>query len=155
MNTMNTPRFTAEASLSSPWGGGDADASRNVVPADDPMNCHNYDTAVCDSVDYYWTTSRGGSFVSYSDATNYCYYYYWTYGFPCSIYPIPYCTHQHTETISRCEGPCTGAGGSAKTITAFGVTQRCHSNWFYGWYPWIERNNSTGAVTQGCSGPCW
>lgn len=51
-------------------------------------------------------------------------------------------------------GPCTGAGGSDKCLSEGGVTQCCHSNWFYGWFPWIRICND-GTHAQGCSGPCW
>jgi len=58
-------------------------------------------------------------------------------------------------------GPCTGAGGSDQCVRAGGTTQCCHSNWLWGWSPWITvcgEFTATGTavqVTQGCNGPCW
>jgi hypothetical protein len=61
--------------------------------------------------------------------------------------PLPVC-----ETIN---GACTGAGGADQCITAGGVTQCCHSNWLYGWYPWIIVCSDGTVGGQGCSGPCY
>jgi hypothetical protein len=66
-----------------------------------------------------------------------------------------------TPCCQRFNGPCTGAGGPDKCITAGGTAQCCHSNWLYGWYPWITvcgEFTATGTATQvtkGCNGPCW
>jgi len=57
-------------------------------------------------------------------------------------------------TCKTTTGRCTGAGGADQCIIAGGVTQCCHSNWLYGWFPWITVC-SDGTVTQGCNGPCW
>jgi hypothetical protein len=57
-------------------------------------------------------------------------------------------------TCQTFEGKCTGAGGSDQCVSAGGVTKCCHSNWVYGWQPWV-RVCSDGTVTQGCSGPCY
>lgn len=57
-------------------------------------------------------------------------------------------------TCQTFNGMCTGAGGADQCVSAGGITQCCHSNWFYGWWPWI-RICSDGSFTQGCSGPCW
>ena len=57
-------------------------------------------------------------------------------------------------TCQTFNGFCTGANGPEKCISAAGRTQCCHSNLFYGWFPWI-RTCSDGTVTQGCNGPCW
>lgn len=60
--------------------------------------------------------------------------------------PPPVC-----QTVN---GSCTGANGSDQCVTAGGVTQCCHSNWLYGWQPWINVCNGS-ATSQGCSGPCY
>lgn len=58
------------------------------------------------------------------------------------------------------KGACTGAGGADQCVAAGGTKQCCHSNWFYGWQPWITVCGSfsggtpTVQVTQGCGGPC-
>jgi hypothetical protein len=64
------------------------------------------------------------------------------------------CARGHNGTVRTCTGRCTGANGSEVTITALGVTQTCHSNWFYGWYPWVRRN-ADNSLSQGCTGPCY
>ena len=56
-------------------------------------------------------------------------------------------------TCQTFTGSCTGAGGSDQCVSAGGTTKCCHSNWFYGWQPWI-RVCSDGTVTSGCNGPC-
>jgi hypothetical protein len=57
-------------------------------------------------------------------------------------------------TCQTTTGSCTGAGGADQCVTAGGTTKCCHSNWFYGWQPWV-RVCSDGTVTSGCNGPCW
>jgi hypothetical protein len=59
------------------------------------------------------------------------------------------------RTCTITNGPCTGAGGKAKCITVNGVTQCCHSNWLYGWWPWIKGCSDGQVEDQGCSGPCY
>ena len=61
---------------------------------------------------------------------------------------------QTPVTCQTFTGSCTGAGGPDQCVTAGGSTKCCHSNWFYGWQPWINVC-SDGSLTSGCSGPCW
>ena len=66
-----------------------------------------------------------------------------------------------TPCCQTFNGPCTGAGGPDRCVTAGGTTQCCHSNWLYGWFPSITvcgEMTPTGPlthVTKGCDGPCW
>jgi hypothetical protein len=65
-----------------------------------------------------------------------------------SIIPTP-------SICATTNGPCTGAGGSDQCITINGVTQCCHSNWFWGWYPWMTTCSDGTVENQGCGGPCY
>jgi hypothetical protein len=50
-------------------------------------------------------------------------------------------------------GQCTGAFGD-RCITLNGVTQCCHSNLPWGWFPWIEGCTDGTVLNMGCGGPC-
>ena len=59
------------------------------------------------------------------------------------------------RTCTQTNGPCTGARGSDTCVTVNGVTQCCHSNWLYGWYPWIKGCSDGQIENKSCSGPCY
>jgi hypothetical protein len=59
------------------------------------------------------------------------------------------------RTCFSTNGPCTGAGGSDQCKTLNGVTQCCHSNWLWGWFPWIRGCSDGTIAAQGCGGPCY
>lgn len=72
----------------------------------------------------------------------------------CCCTPVIKCVQGHTRCCTTTNGPCTGAGGPDKCITVGGLTQCCHSNWLYGWWPWVTICDD-GTRNSGCSGPCY
>lgn len=133
------PGFTATAAASRSPG-----KTNSAAPSQD---C----TSVCDYWDYVYYGCDG---TAYSDqgeclASPPC-----SDEDDCCCDPSPYCVHSHTRCCTTYSGACTGAGGSDQCITAAGVTQCCHSNWLYGWWPWVTTCDD-GTRNAGCSGPCW
>jgi hypothetical protein len=124
------------------------------VLVQDPSCPANYSATSCSAVCDSWDV------VPSCDCNGYCYNTEddcWNsqvdQNCGCST-PSTYCVHSHNVCCTETHGFCTGAGGADTCLTVGGITQTCHSNWLYGWYPYITICDD-GTRQAGCKGPCY